>query len=120
MKVILSRCNNDIEYVYDCLGYVIGFNEDYEDDEGNLYKLYYEAILEGYDLIEMLDNDCWEYVADWDSPTDIAYYAEYDDTIAKAITKKANGKHIGYGDSLFDIGCRVKVAKQGQQVILDI
>lgn len=124
MKVILSRCDNDIEYVYDCLGYVIGFNEDYEDDEGNLYKLYYEAILEGYDLDEMLDNDCWENVADWNNPTDIKYYNNtYASVVTKAIAKKVNGKNFD-GMSLIDIGCTVEPAAQlligRPQLILDI
>lgn len=124
MKVILSWCDNDIEYVHDCLGYVIGFIEDYEDDEGNLYKVYYEAILEGDELNEMLENDCWENVADWDNPTDIKYYNNtYDSVVTKAIAKKVNGKYFNEM-SLIHIGCTVEAAVQlligRPQLILDI
>ena len=125
MKVILSRCDNDIEYVHDCLGYVIGFIEDYEDDEGNLYKVYYEAILEGDELNEMLENDCWENVADWDNPTDIKYYNNtYGSVVTKAIAKKGQLVIIFSGISLIEIGCTVEPAAQlligRPQLILDI
>lgn len=121
MKVMLRRCDNDdIAYVQDVFGNLIGFNEKYEDSDGNKYIVYYKCILESNDAWEQIENDCWENVADWYEPTDIEYYVEEDGTIAKAIAKKANGKHIGYGDSLLDIGCSVTVSTVGTMLILTI
>ena len=123
MKVLLNRCDKDIEYVHDCCYRVIGFIEDYKDKEGNIYKVYYGAIADRDEVDKLIENDLWEEVADWCNPDNI-YFGVQDDegSIARAITKKANGKRIGYNyhDCLFEIGCRVTVVKQGQQLILDI
>lgn len=123
MNVLLNRCDNDIEYIQDCLGFTIGFMETYSDREGNIYKLYYGAIADRDDVDKLIENDCWEEVANWYNPDNI-YFEVQDDggSIAMAITEKANGERIGYyyRDSLFEIGCGVKVVKQGQQLILDI
>lgn len=121
MKVELTRCENDIDYATDIFGDIIGFYEDYKDSEGNIYKVYYKSLVDDYYFSFCLSEDLLEYVADWGNPTDIEYYVDEEDgAIAKAITKKANGKCIGYGDSLLDIGCSVETSKRGHQLILDI
>lgn len=121
MKVLLNRCNNDIEYVQDCLGYIIGFKEDYKDSEGNLYRVYYKAIFEDDELTEMIYNDCMEEVADWLNPTEVTFYAQSDDeTIERSLFKKLKTKYMSCGIDLLDIDCSVKVVKQGKQLILNI
>lgn len=122
MKVLLKRCDNDLEYIQDCLGFTVGFMENYRDREGNIYKVYYGAIADRDDVDKLIENDCWEEVAEWYNPDNIYFDVQDEGSIAMAITKKANGKRIGYNyhDSLFKIGCKVTVVKQGQQLILDI
>lgn len=121
MKVVLTRCDNDIEYVQDCLGFTIGFIDTYRDREGNIYSVYYGSVVDSDDIGKLIENDLWEEVADWYNPDDICFDVQDDEgSIAMAITKKAKGKRIVYGDSLLEIGCSVKVVKQGKQLILNI
>lgn len=122
MKVVLTRCDNDIEYVQDCLGFTIGFIDTYRDREGNIYSVYYGAIVDSDDIGKLIENDLWEEVANWYNPDNIYFDAQDNEgSIAITITKKAKkGKRIGYGDSLLEIDCSVKVVKQGKQLILNI
>lgn len=117
MKVVLSRKDNSFKFVRGCCDDIIGFSEEYNDIEDNKYKVYYIPILEGE---EMLDTDCWENVADWCNPSYIFYYGKDDSTITKAISKKIDGKHVGYGENLLEIGVNAKRVKQEQQLILGI
>lgn len=119
MKVLLNRCDNDIEYVVDYYGDIIGFNEDYEDSDGNLYRIYFKTILDTSEVKEMIENDCWERVANWENPESVRFYCEEDEgEKARAIFKKSKSKHMPCGDDLLDIGCTVKLVDNG--FILDI
>ena len=121
MEVLLNRCDNDIEYAQDCLGFTIGFIYTYRDREGNIYRVYYGAIVDSDDIGKLIENDLWEEVADWYNPDNIYFDVQDDEgSIAIAITKKAKGKRIGYGGNLLDIGCFVTVTERGKQLILNI
>lgn len=119
MKVLLNRCDNDIEYVVDCYDDIIGFNEDYRDSEGNLYRLYFKTILDTREVKEMIEEDCWERVCAWEKPTYIEFYCGEDEgEIARKILKKLKSKYIPSGSDLLDIGCTVKAVGNG--FIIDI
>lgn len=121
MEVLLNRCDNDIEYAHDCLGFTIGFICTYRDREGNIYRVYYGAIVDSDDIGKLIENDLWEEVANWYNPDNIYFDVQDDEgSIAIAITKKAKGKRIGYGGNLLDIGCFVTVTERGKQLILNI
>lgn len=117
MKVVLTRCENDIVYVQNVFGDLIGFKEEYKDSDGNKYIAYYKCVLESNEAWEQIENDCWENVADWYELTELEYEVKEDEG---TIAKKANGKHICYGDNLLDIGCSVTVSTVGTQLILTI
>ena len=122
MKVLLNRCENDIECVRDCFGCVIGFKEDYQDKDGNIYQVYYKAILEGNDVEYAICNALWENVADWLKPNGVCYCLnDFSSTLAGIIAKrKASGKIMRSGTNILDAGDTVTVVKQGKQIILDI
>ena len=122
MKVILVRCENDIECVRDYHGGVIGFKEDYLDKDGNLYQVYYKAILEGNNVEYAICNGLWENVADWLKPNGVCYYLnDFSSALAGIIAKrKASGKIMRSGINILDAGDSVTVVKQEKKIILDI
>ena len=124
MKVELtrSRYGEDMEYVYNNCGEIVGFGELYMVVQQNLFRVYYSTITYDDEVREMLEGGRIQEVADWDEPSNIFYYGgkNYKGAIATAIYKKAGSMFYDNGQSLLAIGCSVKVSKQGQQLILDI
>lgn len=121
MKVLLNRCDNGIKYTVDYYDNIIVFYEDYQDSEGNLYRLYFKINLDSGEVKEMIENDHGERVCEWKKPTYVKFYCEEDEgEIGREILKKSESKYIPYHSDLLDLGCSVTVVKPGQQLIIEL